>query len=283
MAFNSRYVDFSIAAKVESRPWIRIEPGWLLRAKTGPGSWVTVLPVTVQLARTGASTYVPAAEITRANSVPVDLDWSRLPTSDPLGVLLRAAAAASTEPSWNVMQTAVFAVARDLDLAAARAEKFSADRNTGTVVIVGGAGGRVAHHAGVIDQAAALVRAAGLDPARYRLFVELEAAFTQALADWQARRSDLQALDLLGFFRTRPQAFAILSTVPTSRPVDKAFYREMAYRHLGEGLVDYTRRPFSVDAKYRAALEAALTRESDMKLRREITGHLERAAKAATQ
>ncbi len=280
MAFNSRFVDFSLSAKVETKPWIRIEAGWMLRAKSGAGAWVTALPVVVQLARTGASVHVPAAEITRSARVPDEFGATRVASNEVLSAVLRAADVTQPLPSWNVVQAAVTILTHDTELRPLRAEKYSAPQhNRGGATIVG-TGSYVVPRADILEQAGELLRAAGVETGRFKAFGQMEAAYAKALADWTARRADLQALQELGFFRTRPEAFEILSGVWASRPMDKKFYRETAVRILGDGLVDYSSRPFVVDAPIRAALQGAATLETDAAIRRDIAAHLARAEKA---
>jgi hypothetical protein len=89
----------------------------------------------------------------------------------------------------------------------------------------------------------------------------------------------LQALEILGFFRVRDPAFAVLAGVWNPPYREKKYFRETSARWLGRMLSLYAKSHPALAAKARTALQNGVERETDEALKREITRRLEQATK----
>lgn len=274
--FNSRYVRFLLKPKVDTKPVVRVEGGWDLRAKNGKGRFVTVLPAEVELyAKNNTGVDVFAVELEHSPLANVDLSWARLSEGDALlGIV---SAAEGGKHSWNAVQIALDAYAADRDLKATRAASYSAPRAYGVVVLLG-EGGKVAPDVGALDEAAEVLRAAGLNPSSYKMFNETEERYAKALAAYRAGGKPLQPLEVLGWFRTRDEAFNCLADVWRDR-MDDAVCRRASIRWLGGMIYAYKKSHPERAQRAIGALKEGLARETDEKLRKEIQERIDFAAK----
>lgn len=274
--FNSRYVRFLLKPKVDTKPVVRVEAGWDLRAKDGKGRFVTVLPAEVELyAKNNTGVDVFAVELEHSHLANVDLSWARLSEGDALLSIVRAADGG--KHSWNAVQIALDAYVADKDLKATRGASYSAPRAYGVVVLLG-EGGKVAPDVGALDEAAEVLRGAGLSPTSYKMFNEAEERYTKALEAYRSGNKPLQPLETLGWFRTRDDAFNCLAGVWTDR-MDDANCRRTSIRWLGGMIYAYKKSSPERAQKAVAALKEALARETDEKLKKEIQERIDFAAK----
>ena len=278
--FNSRFVEIALAPKTGNKELIRIEPGWLLKATDGAGSFVTVLPAEVRLlARNNAAVKVFAVEVERFPRSGVMCEMAELAGDDPMARLVGAGHAMQPVPEWNDFQVATWIMRKNPDLKALRRERYSAPRQALDVVVFGEEGARVATDAGTIDRALLMLKNAGEDLSRFRITAELESTLAAALAQYRERKRDLQALDTLGFYRNRPEAFAVLSSVWKERAGDKPPIRKTALRWLSGMWVHTAGQAPVIDPRVIEVLKAARTIEPDPAFQKEIDRFLARAGK----
>lgn len=274
--FNSRYVRFLLTPKVDTKPVVRVEAGWDLRAKDGKGRFVTVLPAEVELyAKNNTGVDVFAVELEHSSLANVDLSWAPLSDGDALLSIVRAADGG--KHSWNAVQIALDAYTADRDLKWMRGSSYSAPRANGVVVLLG-EGGKVAPDVGALDEAAEVLRAAGLSPSNYKMFNEAEERYAKALEAYRSGNKPLQPLDTLGWFRTRDEAFNCLAGVWTDK-MDDANCRRTSIRWLGGMIYAYKKSSPERAQKAVAALKEALALETDEKLKKEIQERIDFAAK----
>lgn len=277
--FNSRYMRFTLTPLTGRKETVRIEPGWNLTARNPPGRSVTVLPAEVRLLEQNRCTVdVPSVEVEHAHYGAMEYAMVGLATNDPLYGLIRAGNATNPPPSWNAFQLAAWILTHDMDLKALRKQRYSAPQYTENVIILDGGGGYVAPDVGPLDEALALLRAAGHDAAKFKVSADLRTTFETAMKDYRDGKKSLQALETLGFFRTRPEAHAMLISVWKERLNDKTYYRECAFRWLAGLLVDYVPNPPVVNGRVFEELQQAAAVEPDADLKKDMTRRLDAAA-----
>jgi len=263
--FDSRIIRFEVSCHVKNPPKIEIEPAWALTTEDGLRLFVTIMPGELDINLAGRGwTDVFATQVADVVPPQTELHWSRLPESDPLKMLLLAAARLEPKPSWNVMETAVLAVSRNLDFKTIRTKQYSAPQSSGAVIVLG-EGRQLAPDSHPIDEARTLLTYGGFNIETYRLFQEADQANARALSGYARNKKDLQALDTLGYFRTRNEAFAVLSDVWRVHRDNKAARKE-ALLWLSPMPYAYRTESPELAAKARLALQTAASLETDENL-----------------
>lgn len=277
---HSSNFRFLLTPKTEDRPWIRIDPGWRIYSAEAGVELVTVLPKMERLAaRNRGAVNVAVAKVNKPARPATGCTAERLTAGDPILIFLQKATARNPLPSWESLQIAVWMLGINVDLETIRKETYSA--STGGDFIILGKSFNLARSVRVVDEAFDLLKEAGREPSGFLLHQQAEAALAKALEDYRNGQSPLQALEIIGFYRSRPDVQDFLAAVLGERRGDEGKpYRQTAVRYLADVHVERTYAGVALDERVTGLFNRVLAGEDDPTLKRDIEHELEQAAKA---
>lgn len=277
-AMDSRSATVTLQNLTANAMAVIVEAGWLLKAKpNGPGELVTIVPARVELpANSMGSERVQVIRTEKAHYGNIEHELRPLPDNHKYYRLTQTATKLQPPPSWNAMVIACDVIEYNDLLKNVRAKRYMAPGGNATTLIIG-AGGEVAPDSTIVDEAGKLLRASGAELSNYKLFGDAEMSLQKAMSGYAARPNP-QDLDTIGFFRRRPQPFAVLASVFKDRagPADLPL-RQTAYKWLNGMLITYGAGAPQIDQETLKVLSAAHQTETNEPLKRQMQQSVQRA------
>jgi hypothetical protein len=271
--FDSCKMRFRFSLRRPVGQAIRMMPGWRIFNPDTGGELITTGGTLLEFnGREPIEREIPVVR-SRMDTVTSNHLLEKLSDSHAITKFLVKVSQENETPDWSALQIAVWMLSINIDLDTLMKQKYTTRSGKSPL----GISHPVAPSVQSVDDAFRLLEKAEYHINPFQLYQDVEKTLALAIADYKNLQNDVQTIEILGYFRTRPEAENILLQVFSQHgSTEGLLMRKAAFKALIESLSDNKQVNQTQFRKILGILTRALEGEKDEWLKQDIKAQLDK-------